>query len=224
MIEGTDTAEPACLARGRPRGRGLQRRAQVRPQAQAGGQGGEGLCGRGRWRRAEEDGGWHPFREGRYSVNAWDLEKGKRSYRFRTAWNGGIAEDETGPFYFMVSGGAATRPEVENPSTHAIPRSRKAPDQAPLELVKATMKRESGQRLSVTWETASGTLPQFGYTLEALAHPDGRGEPVAEVSVIDPSARKATLALPEAWGDRPVQVRLTCRDLLDHEVERIVRP
>ena len=55
------------------------------------------------WKR-KEDGSWFPFGQGRYSVNYWDLDKGKRSYNFRTNWDGGVAKDKTGQYYFMVSG------------------------------------------------------------------------------------------------------------------------
>lgn len=173
---------------------------------------------RGGWRRSVEDGVWHPFREGRYSVNAWDLEKGKRSFRFRTAWNGGVADDETGSYYFMVAGGKATRPTVENPSGHAIPRTAAAPDHAPLKLLQANMKRGSRGTVTVTWKTDAATLPQFAYTLEIRDKPGRSGEPAVAVSEIDPSAREASLTLPEDWEGRRPYLWLQCRDLLDHEV------
>ena len=79
---------------------------------------------RGGWKR-KPSGEWHAFSGGRYSVNHWDLVPGKRSFNFKNNWNGGVAEDASGPFYFMVSGGADTKPTVRNPSEHAIARKEK---------------------------------------------------------------------------------------------------
>ena len=71
---------------------------------------------RGGWKR-KMDGTWFPFGQTRYSVNSWDLVKGKRSYDFRTNWDGGVSKDKTGAFYYMKSGGAMTKPTSKNPSS-----------------------------------------------------------------------------------------------------------
>jgi len=76
---------------------------------------------RGAWRR-DLKGQWHAPEKARYSVNSWDLVEGKRSFQMRTRWNGGVAKDETGPFFFMTAGGSDTTPTTENPSTLTIPR------------------------------------------------------------------------------------------------------
>ena len=62
---------------------------------------------RGGWKR-KVNGDWFAFGSGRYSVNSWDLDKGKRSFNFRTNWNGGTSRDKTGAFYFMTAGGRKT--------------------------------------------------------------------------------------------------------------------
>jgi hypothetical protein len=79
------------------------------------------------WKR-KLDGKWHPFGVGRYSVNHWDLDPGKRSYNFRTNWNAGIAKDRTGPYYFMTAGGKNTRPTTKNPSRFTIKRTDRTPN------------------------------------------------------------------------------------------------
>ena len=49
-------------------------------------------------------------------MNSWDLDPGKRSFNFKTNWDGGIAKDENGEeFYFMIAGGKDTKPTAENP-------------------------------------------------------------------------------------------------------------
>ena len=47
---------------------------------------------RGGWKR-RLNGQWHAFGRARYSVNYWDLDPGKRSFNFKTNWNGGVAKD-----------------------------------------------------------------------------------------------------------------------------------
>ena len=51
------------------------------------------------------------------------LDPGKRSFNFKTNWNGGVAKDAAGEFYFMTAGGKATQPTTKNPSQHAIKRT-----------------------------------------------------------------------------------------------------
>ena len=79
------------------------------------------------WKR-KLNGHWHPFGAGRYSVNHWDLDPGKRSYNFRTNWNGGIARDKTGFYYFMTSRGRETLSIAKNPSRFVLKRIEKNPN------------------------------------------------------------------------------------------------
>ena len=173
---------------------------------------------RGGWKR-KLDGKWHPFGGGRYSVNAWDLEPGKRSFEFKTAWNGGVAQDETGKYYFMTAGGKKTKPTTENPSQHAIRRAEKAPEYPPIRIESAKAKQDAPGRYLVTWEVDPKTLPPFSHTIVAFTDPFGKGKPLVEVTTIEPHAREAELTLPDAIAGTRVYLRLRCRDILDNEVE-----
>ncbi len=126
---------------------------------------------RGGWKR-KLGGGWHPFAEGRYSVNAWDLVEGKRSFNHRTHWDGGVGEDAGGKFYYMVSGGAETEPSTENPSTHAIAREGEAPEFPLGAITAASAAPAADGELVVTWETAADRAPPFRFEIAAL-DPDG---------------------------------------------------
>ena len=85
---------------------------------------------RGGWKR-RLNGQWHAFGRAQYSVNYWDLDPGKRSFNFKTNWNGGVAKDAAGEFYFMTAGGKATQPTTKNPSQHAINRTAPSPAMRP---------------------------------------------------------------------------------------------
>ena len=81
------------------------------------------------WKR-KPTGEWHAFQKAKYSVNSWDLIKGKRSFNFKKNWDGGIAEDSTGKYYYMTSGGSKTSPTTENPSEFKIKRDIKQSKQS----------------------------------------------------------------------------------------------
>ena len=108
------------------------------------------------WKR-RTDGTWFPFGSGKYSVNAWDLVEGKRSYNFRTAWNGGVGKDETGEFYFMTSGGAETVATAANPSKHAIQRTETAPGYKEIKIREEKVIKPDAKTLAVTWEVDETT-------------------------------------------------------------------
>ncbi|MEZ6096933.1 MAG: DUF3472 domain-containing protein [Pirellulaceae bacterium] len=74
------------------------------------------------WKR-KLDGSWFPFGSGNYSVNAWDLVRGKRSFDRRERWNGGVVNDSSESYYFMTSGGDTIKPQVANPSKHKLERA-----------------------------------------------------------------------------------------------------
>lgn len=171
---------------------------------------------RGGWKR-KRDGEWHPFGSARYSVNAWDLEPGKRSFNFRTNWNGGVARDDTGDFYFMTAGGRETAPAVANPSTHSIGRAAGSPGLPPIAIRSAAMGRGEGGAIVVTWETDPRTLPQFGFSLTVDDDSPGEGGTAMHMERIGPDARQAEWILPDTVDRDRLRLRLRCRDVLDNE-------
>lgn len=179
---------------------------------------------RGGWKR-KSDGTWFPFGVGRYSVNAWDLEAGKRSYNFRTNWNGGIHRDETGEFYFMLSGGAGSAATTPNPSKFAIKRTQTEPAFETLKLRDVNLTLTDAKTLSISWDIDDTTTPQFGYDVKLFDNEAGRGEPLASASSNVPHARSATVdvaSLKLSAGRH--FVRLQCRDILDRKSDVSVLP
>ena len=161
---------------------------------------------RGGWKR-RLNGQWHAFGRVRYSVNYWDLDPGKRSFNFKTNWNGGVAKDASGEYYFMTAGGKATQPTTKNPSQHAIKRTATKPGYAPLKIKSAKVKRDENT-LVVEWENDPATLPQFSYKVFY----DGI-EPSA-VSSMMPSARRAELPIKQSGR---ATVHLICEDILGNK-------
>ncbi len=158
---------------------------------------------RGGWKR-RLNGQWHAFGRVRYSVNYWDLNPGKRSFNFKTNWNGGVAQDGAGKFYFMTAGGKGTKPATKNPSLHAISRTETQPNYVPLKIKTLGARWEKG-RLIVEWENDPTTLPQFTYdiTLEGLSKTKATG------SV--PHARRVVLNIDQF---KKGKVTLSCTDIL----------
>ncbi|MEZ5329972.1 MAG: DUF3472 domain-containing protein [Verrucomicrobiales bacterium] len=173
---------------------------------------------RGGWKRKLDGGDWHPFGSAKYSVNSWDLEKGKRSYRFRTNWNGGVAKDADGEFYFMTAGGKKTKPDADNPSTHSIKRREKTPGYAPvkIESAKANAARTGGQ-IQIKWKNDPATLPQFRVTIAAFADPSGKGKPLASFDVEEPHLREASWSIPAEIDRTRAHLFIRCTDILDNE-------
>jgi len=179
---------------------------------------------RGGWKR-KLDGTWFPFGAGRYSVNAWDLEPGKRSFNYRTNWDGGVQQDQTGKFYFMVSGGAATVPSTANPSTHQLKRSESVPDYQKIKIDDLTALRTNGKTLSVSWELDQTTMPQFSYEIKVFDKQAVHGKPLITVSNQVPQATSASVdvsSLDLAGGRYYVQ--LECVDILDRRSDAEVVP
>ena len=168
---------------------------------------------RGGWKR-KLNGQWHSLGRARYSVNYWDLDPGKRSFNFKTNWNGGVAKDATGEFYFMTAGGKATKPLTKNPSLHAIKRSAAKPGYRSIQIKSAKAVVEADGKVIVTWENDPGTLPQFAYTIWIHSDATSKSRPLATVKFTTPHARRAVLKLPTRKG--PLFVRLVCRDILDN--------
>ena len=171
---------------------------------------------RGGWKR-KMNGEWHSFKAGRYSVNYWDLEPGKRSFNFKTNWDGGVARDKTGEFYFMTAGGKTTKPSVKNPSRHSIKRTVTKPAYTPLRLAKSEA-RLAKRKLTVDWVVDEKTLPLFEYRLRVL---NGEGEAVAASSEVKPHARSAEISLPESVIDDSLKVELLCLDILGNQAEKM---
>ena len=142
---------------------------------------------RGGWKR-KMDGTWFPFASGRYSVNAWDLKPGKRSYNRRTNWDGGVRHDDTGPYYFMTAGGIDTKPSTVNPSTHKISRQKAKPGFTGAKIESASATR-SGNRITVRWKIDPTTAPQFSYTI-SLSSKDNDDKPLHTVARPIPHRRE----------------------------------
>ena len=170
---------------------------------------------RGGWKR-RSDGHWHAFGGGRYSVNYWDLEPGKRSYNFRTNWNGGVAKDANGEFYFMTAGGKKTKPSIANPSRHTIKRTSIKPNFKPIKIKSAKASLTESGKLVVTWENDATTLPQFSYRVEVHDSSTASVEPIASAQAATPNARKVGFSIPSKLSKGRLLIHLKCHDILDN--------
>jgi hypothetical protein len=177
---------------------------------------------RGGWKR-KTDGTWFSFGSGRYSVNSWDLAPGKRSYDYRMNWNGGVQSDETGEFYFMISGGAETAPTTTNPSKFAIKRQATEPDYAEIKIRQAKVALKDAGNLSVSWDEDKTTTPPFSHHIKIFDNPSGLGKPLATASRQVPHARSATVDVSGLkLADGPYYLHLECVDILDRRSETTV--
>jgi hypothetical protein len=173
---------------------------------------------RGGWKR-KVDGGWHPFASGRYSVNSWDLEKGKRSFNFRTNWNAGVSRDQKGAFYFMSAGGQNTVSTTKNPSRHELKRAEGKPGYVPIKIRSAGLSVAEGGKLRIHWENDPATLPQFSFTVTLSDKRSKQGDSLVKVTKVEPHARKVEIPLPAGMNLKKMAVRLQCRDILDNQSE-----
>jgi hypothetical protein len=173
---------------------------------------------RGGWKR-KTDGSWFPFSQARYSVNAWDLTPGKRSYSFRENWNGGIAEDASGAYYFMTSGGAETQPHTTNPSTHTVERKEAAPTYATLILREINAALTDAHTLQVNWEADPRTAPPFAYHIELFDPHQSTTKPLATESETVPHARSATIDVSGIKQTAAAYIQMSCTDILDRRSE-----
>ena len=180
------------------------------------------------WKRRHDGtspGAWHPFGSARYSVNAWDLKPGKRSFNFRTNWNGGVAKDDGGDYYFMVAGGKETGAEVENPSTHAIKRDEKKPDFVPLKLTGGKARWTKDGKMVVEWVADSKTLPPFRTAIAIHDDRQGEGKAYATGQWSEPHRRRAEFSLPTSRvTPKPLFALVTCEDLLGNQSAVLVLP
>ena len=178
---------------------------------------------RGGWKR-KLDGDWFPFGEARYSVNSWDLEAGKRSYQYRTNWDGGVQRDKTGSFYYMISGGPQTKPTATNPARFRIRRQEKEPNFAKLKVRNVALTRNSDGDWQVRWQVDDTTTPPFSLQLQVFDNKECAGEPITTQCVPEPHARAATLN-PQVLSppEKNYYLRLRVNDILDRESEPVIR-
>ena len=175
------------------------------------------------WKRKRADSTWHAFGSGRYSVNSWDLDPGKRSFNYKTNWNGGVGKDDTGEFYFMTAGGKETKATVKNPSKHSIERDKKErPEFAPTRIQSAKLDTSKEGKLLLSWENKPDTLPQFSFTITAYARKSGngkeaiKGKELLRVEKLEAHTRSTELALPKGVASENILVEIQCRDILDN--------
>ncbi len=175
------------------------------------------------------NGDWFPFGSGRYSVNGWDLEKGKRSYNFRTNWDGGIKKDNAGEFYFMTSGGKATSPSAKNPSRHSIARmetlgaQKPSPEFEELEVESVTGKWLANQTIQLKWKLNEKTAPQFSYQIQIFDNKKLAGKPLIVSSSTSPESRSTVIKMGERSGGKLSSEashwgRLICTDIFQRSV------
>ncbi len=180
------------------------------------------------WKR-KMNGDWFPFGSGRYSVNGWDLEKGKRSYNFRTNWDGGIKKDNAGEFYFMTSGGKATSPSAKNPSRHSIARmetlgaQKPSPEFEELEVESVTGKWLANQTIQLKWKLNEKTAPQFSYQIQIFDNKKLAGKPLIVSSSTSPESRSTVIKMGERSGGKLSSEashwgRLICTDIFQRSV------
>ena len=179
---------------------------------------------RGGWKR-RLDGTWFPFGGAKYSVNAWDLDPGKRSYHFRRNFDGGVKRDKRGAYYYMVSGGAKTAPTTTNPAQFSIKRRETEPAYDKLTIEQASLVVTENMTLAVRWRVSPTTTAPFSSHLAVFDHPKVIGKPLARVDQQVPHARSATLDLSGlGLASGRYFARLTCVDILDRQSPATVIP
>jgi len=144
------------------------------------------------WKR-KTDKSWFASTKAYYTVNQSDLELGGRSYNYRTNWDGGTDSDETGPFYYMTSGGTDTAPTTANGSWHSIPRSETSPGFAPISINQLTGDLLTANDLRLRWNHDGTTSPQFAYNIEVFSNAQGTGTALLSVHNTVPQAREHQL-------------------------------
>ncbi len=173
------------------------------------------------WKR-RLDGSWYAFGQGRYSVNYWDLEQGKRSFNYKTNWNGGVGRDATGLFYFMTAGGNQTRATAKNPSTHVIKRTLERPTYTPVALNSVTVKATQKGAVDVNWTVDPKTLPPFAVDVKIYDNQGGVGDPIGIATSVVPHARSIDVAITAGQTARNLYVHFTCEDILGNRVRKTV--
>ncbi len=144
------------------------------------------------WKR-RTNGTWYPGGSARYSVNSWDLDAGGRSYNYRTNWDGGIATDATGEYYYMVTGGTETAPTTVSPNQFYITRTETEPAYAKGVLSSIDVALVNSADLIVSWKNDNTSLPQFGHKIEIFNNAALTGTPLLSVVKSVPHQRDDTL-------------------------------
>lgn len=160
---------------------------------------------RGGWKR-QLDGEWTPFRKGRYSVNFWDLDPGKRSYSYRTNWNGGVGNDQSGEYFFMIAGGDQTKPTATNPSVHQISRAALKPRFEAPAIRNVVAEKTSGNEVTLRWDIDSTATPQFSYVAQLV------GEHGQSTAQIGPHHRETKVVL-KTKISADARIRLSAVDI-----------
>ena len=168
------------------------------------------------WKR-KPTGEWHAFSQAKYSVNSWDLVKGKRSFNYKLNWDGGVAKDSTGEFYYMVSGGKETKPTTKNPSIFEIDRNFEKPQQTPIKIISAKAKRINGQKISIEWVNDTTSLPQFSYDIKVLHSTNKKKRIISHTKTTIPHLRKTEISIPKSTNSNDIEIILKCKDILDNE-------
>ena len=168
------------------------------------------------WKR-KPTGEWHAFSQAKYSVNSWDLVKGKRSFNYKLNWDGGVAKDSTGEFYYMVSGGKETKPTTKNPSIFEIDRNFEKPQQTPIKIISAIAKRINDQKISIEWVNDPTSLPQFSYDIKALHATNKKKHIISHTKTTIPHLRKTEISIPKSINFNDIEIILRCKDILDNE-------
>ncbi len=168
------------------------------------------------WKR-KPTGEWHAFSQAKYSVNSWDLVKGKRSFNYKLNWDGGVAKDSTGEFYYMVSGGKETKPTTKNPSIFEIDRNFEKPQQTPIKIISAIAKRINDQKISIEWVNDPTSLPQFSYDIKALHVTIKEKRIISHTKTTIPHLRKTEISIPKSINFNDIEIILRCKDILDNE-------
>lgn len=172
---------------------------------------------RGGWKR-RLDGSWYPFAQARYSVNAWDLEPGKRSFAMREVWDGGVRGDGKDAYYFMSAGGAAT-PSTANPSQHAIARDETTPPFPAGKLSECGVAPAAKNDWNLSWSCDAKAAPPYAFVIETFANEQGTGTPLTREVIVEPHRRSHVLPRDLAAVVKPNAVKLSCIDLFDREAD-----
>ena len=172
------------------------------------------------WKR-KLTGQWHAFGSAKYSVNSWDLKKGKRSFNFKNNWNGGVAKDSEGEYYFMVAGGSNTKPTTNNPSSHSIKRNEKRPGYAPIKIHSASAKLIGKEKANVSWKIDPKSLPQFSYAIIAYDKLSMKKQRIGYLESIEPHKRSAELTLSKPIDPDRLQIWIKCTDVLDNVTQSV---
>lgn len=169
---------------------------------------------RNSWRRTKY-GNWVASQSGRHTVNDWDFaDPSKRSYYYKDNWDAGISSDETGAYYYMITGGENTSNTLNNGTVFnlELKGDRPAYEQGEVLQLDASY---TGFHLNITWDIVKTKLPQFSYRVKVYDNPNLNGEPVYTYENGSPHHRKLKTEFKMEPGTYYGQFALV--DLFDNE-------